>query len=146
MSSCAYCSSCRLCSICRIAFIGVLVFYSISLDSRNHVSPGRVCLLATYFPIVSSKNFHCYIADGAEHIVTCSAVSKWCPHLGHFLVDLYPYSFMNFPVPDIPCLCFMTHIHRGILKLFAALRLAGTSISLVSCMSRNSQVFVDSGS
>jgi hypothetical protein len=108
MSSCASCSSWRSCSIVLSTSLGVFVFHYSSLDSRNRVSPGCVCLLTRSFPSVSSEIFHFSIADGDVHIVMCAAVSQWCPHLGHFWVDLYPHNFMNFPVPVIPCLCFMT--------------------------------------
>jgi hypothetical protein len=53
---------------------------------------------------------------------------------------MYPHSHMKFPVPVIPCLCFMTHIHRGIEDLFDAGCLAGTSISSVSGSSLESHV------
>jgi hypothetical protein len=53
---------------------------------------------------------------------------------------------MNFPVSIIPCLCFMTQIHHGILEIFATWRLAGTSIALVSVRSLKPEVFAASGS
>jgi hypothetical protein len=149
MSSCASCNSCRLCSIFLSAFLGVLFYLFSSLNSRNLVSPGCVWHLAQFiqclprgFPL-----FYCRwgCTHGAVHILMCAAVSRWYPHLGHLCVDLYPHIQMNFPVPVIPCLCFMTHIHLGIEALFAAGRLAGTSISSVSCRSLKSHLFAASG-
>jgi hypothetical protein len=49
MSYCASCNSCILCSIIMSAFLGVLVFNSSSLNSRNRVSPGCAKIFSQCF-------------------------------------------------------------------------------------------------
>jgi hypothetical protein len=65
--------------------------------------------------------------------------------MGHFWLDLYSHSRMNFTVPVIPYLCFMTQIHHGIVELFVAWHLAHTAISSVSDSSLESHVFAAYG-